>query len=393
MSIQLFHQCGHHTVWNRESFENDGCGNGLILSPVHESRARVEALSSDIKHASFFDPQYYLPSSQKIKFKSYEFFPEVMMGGFATTDFYMIALDSARSCLNFQIEQEFRRVIVPARHHTEMVTNYTESQDAYSVHPFLQAIEEAGYAGEVFLTLPLTKAMVMDDGYRTHILNWATSYPRIDGVYLLVDDDRPTKQIHDAAFLQKYLQLVKELTDVGFVVVVGHANAEGLLFTLIEGCEITFGAYENTRIFSVDKFVVSDEERRGPTARLYVPGLFNWIRVSHAKEVQKELPEIWNNISVETGYSKRVLEAAAEPHFTAPDLYKHFFVEYQRQVNALADNAPKERYAFLREKLQEASGYYASISDCPIDLDRHGNGDHVQPWLDAINWFFRQYLR
>lgn len=392
MDITLFHQCGHNHKWNINSFVNDDCGNGLILSPVHQSMTNVIDLDESLREPSFFDPQFYLPNSQKAKLNSYDFFPEAISGGFATSDFTFYALEAARRCVEFQIERNFNRVIIPARFFTDMIPDYTSRQNVYTVHPFLQAIEDLGYEGDVYLTLPLTRGMIMHDEYRSDLLTWVTGYPRIDGIYLLVDDGRTTKQIQDFDFLKQYLRMAHELRGAGLGLTIGHANTEALLFSLIDGTEITFGAYENTRIFSIDKFVVSDEERRGPRARLYLPGLFNWLQVYQAKQIRDGLPDVWADIYYETEYADEVLAAAAEPHFNFPKLYYHFFVAYQSQVSRLSTLAPNERYAVIRDWLLAARGFYEAISDKPIDLERHGRGDHIQPWLDAANWLYSEYL-
>lgn len=392
MAITSFHQCGHNSVWNRDSLENDACGDGLILSPLHWDREKIESLSGAIKQKSLFDPQYYLPNSQKAKLNTYDFFPEAISNGYVSTDFHLLALESARKCVEFQVEQGFRRIVIPARHFVDMITDYTDRQDAYTVHPFLQAIDEFGYKGDVFLTLPITRAMLMHEGYRVDLLNWITSYPRIEGVYLLVDDDRNSKQIQDGAFLKEYLTAVKELSDADLVVTIGHSNTEGLLFSLIDQCELTFGAYENTRIFSIDKFVISDEERRGPKSRLYLSGLLNWVQFSHAKEISASEPDIWRAVYDETPYGESALNAVKEPHFTSPNLYKHFFISYTNQINELSACDPLGRYKLLRRWLLEARDLYEAIEEIPIDFDRHGRGDHIQVWLDTINSYRKEFM-
>jgi hypothetical protein len=392
MPITLYHQCGHNTNWNLESFLEDECGDGLILSPVHQNKNNIEGMSKAVLRKSIFDPQYYLPNSQKKKLKTYDFFPEVISGGFDTLEFSTIAIDSARNCVDFQIDNEFDRIVIPARHFNDMIPDYIDKQESYTVHPFLQAIEEKGVNKEVFLSLPLTNRMLIHDRYRTDILNWITSYPDIDGVYLLVDDDRTTKQIQDEDFLKKYLTSLYELRDVGLKVLIGHCNTEALLLSIVDGCEITFGAYENTRMFSVDKFIVSDEERRGPKARLYMPGLLNWIQYSQAIEIRDGLTSVWDSIYSETHYAEQSFLSATEPHFNFPGLYKHFFLNFQEQVNILSQRETTDRYNTLRDWLRSAQENYRNIEDWPLDLDRHGKGNHIEPWLNALNWFYRNYL-
>lgn len=393
MTFNIYHQCGHNGIWNRNSYENDKCGNGLILSPVHMKREAIEKLPTELKNNSFFDPQFYLPNSQKTKFKTYDFFPEIISNGFVTSDFSNLALESAKRCIDFQITQEFKRLIIPARHFSEMVTGYTDKQDVYTVHPYLKAIDEIGYQQDVYLTLPITSAMLQDDEYRTTILNWLASYPRLDGVYLLVEDKRKTKQIQDSSYLKQYFTIVKELTDIGLQVTIGHANTEGLLFSMISNCEITFGAFENTRIFSTDKFVVSDEERRGPRPRIYLPGLLNWIQYSSAKEIKSEMPNLWDNIYYQSSYADDVLNSPLDPHFSQPNLYMHFFASFQNQVDQIKGCTTEERYKLLHKWLKAAEQRYEEIKDEPIDLDTHGRGDNIIPWLTAINWYNKTFMK
>lgn len=392
MALNLLHQCGHNSNWNRESYLEDNCGDGLILSPVHQTKDNIESLDSRLKLVSSFDHQFYLPNSQKTKLKSYDFFPEVISGGFVTSGYTAIALDAARKCVDFQISNSFSRVIIPARHFSDMVPDYTDQQDRYSVHPFLQAIDESDFNDDVYLTLPVTKAMLANELYRTQLLNWVTSFPRIDGVYILVEDQRQTKQIQELQFIKNYLATIKELADAGLNILVGHTNTEGLLFSLIDKCEITFGAYENTRMFSTDKFVVSEEDRRGPSARLYMPGLLNWIRVSHASEIRSSMKTLWDEIYTATRYGEEVLDAAAEPHFNFPGLYKHYFISYSMQVEELKKCSIEARYNLLRSWLNNAEKYYDAINAVPIDLDTHGRGEHIDTWRQAVNWYYREYI-
>jgi hypothetical protein len=80
MALGLLHQVGHNSNWNVESFQTDGCGDGLILSPLHQAKATVEKLPPATRAASMFDPQFYLPSSRKPKLLTYPFFPEQVDG-------------------------------------------------------------------------------------------------------------------------------------------------------------------------------------------------------------------------------------------------------------------------------------------------------------------------
>ena len=392
MAISLLHQCGHNSNWNRDSFTDESIGDGLILSPVHSSRSAVEGLDEATRSQSLFDPQYYLPSSQKKKLKTYEFFPETISGGFRTNDFSMHALESASLCTEFQIDQNFRAVIIPTRYFDQMISDFCELQDTYSVHPFIEAISESSNDRPVYLNLVLTSHMIKDSVFRTNILNWVTSFPQIDGLYLIPDCPRTTKQVDDAGFLEELLVMLHQLKEIGLEAILGYQNTEGLLSTVVPDVELTFGTFENTRIFSVDKFIQSDEERRGPKARIYLPGLLNWVQLEQAKEIKLSCPDVWDRVYVPTSYSEAALDAPLEPTFNQPQLYKHHFIVYEQQIRELDDLSSLQRYELLREKLIHAQDCYAELNDKRVHLERHGRGEYLGSWINALDRHWRNYL-
>lgn len=391
MGINLYHQVGHCSNWNIESYTQDSTGDGLIFSPVHQSATQIGSIASEIKSESFLDPQYYLPSSQKKKLHTYNFFPELISSGFDTMDFANFARKSAEECIKFQLENDFDRIIIPARYFDQMLPNYTESQEVYTVKPFLEVIEKLSVSKPIFITLPLTSHMILNEAYRIHLLNWITTFPEIDGVYLFSSNERKTKQIADENYLFSYLEFCRELKEAELELVIGYLNTEGLLFSLVDDITITMGAFENTRMFSLDKFLNSDDERRGPKSRIYVPGLFNWIQFSQAKEIRSDYPQVWHSVYSNTPYGEAAFNAPTDPFFNQAGLYKDFFINYSNQVNNLGELGLKDRYNTLRSHLNEANGKYSEIA-VGIDLELHGRGDHIQPWLNVINKYARRYI-
>ncbi len=391
--MKLLHQCGHCTKWNVESFQDDGCGDGLILSPVHERKTTLEKHSDDLKRHSLFDAQFYLPNSQKQKLHTYDFFPEVVADGFSTLNFTGVARRAARLCLDFQFQQDYESILIPARHFEQMDPDYTDKQDAYTVQPFLHELAKLQYDKEVILTLPLTSHMVASDTYRTHILNWVTSYPEISGVYVIVQFDRKTKQVADSEFLKSMLVMLTELRAADLSVTVGYTNTESLLYTLVDDVNITFGAYENTRMFSMDKFLVNDEDRRGPRARIYLPGLLNWIQFNQAETIRNEDPDTWNEIYSPTHWGEQAFGQATPPHFSQPGLYRHYFISFSQQFEQLKNVGRLQRYETLRTWIRTAQAAYQEVENNAIDLDPHGLGTHLQPWLDAIGAYYRKFIR
>ncbi len=262
MGLRLLHQVGHNAKWNIQSFEDEKCGHGLILSPLHQSMNSVERLNETTLSASLFDPQFYLPSSQKPKLLEYPFFPEAVGGGFKTSSFKSHALDVAKQCLDFQRALGFRRLVVPTRFIDQLYSDYVDRQKAFTVEAFI----EVGGDDSLCLSLAVTSAMIEDAGFRQRLLNWITSYPSVEHVYLMYQHERDTKQIGDAAFLRAAHDFFEEIQSTGLSLTVGYTNTECVLYSVLDDIELTIGAFENTRIFSIDKFLVSEEDRRGPKA-------------------------------------------------------------------------------------------------------------------------------
>lgn len=393
MSAPVYHQVGHFSSWNVASLQDDNCGDGLILSPVHQHLNSVVALPEAVKSRSLFDPQYYLPNSPKAKLSTYPFFPERISGGFSTKDFHLLALESAKGCIDFQIEQGFEGIIIPARFIDRMATKYFELQEDYTVFPFLKAASDAGVTSKLYLTLPLTVPMLEDEGFRTELLNWVTGFSEISGVYVLISDDRKSKQIRSAEFLCAYMEFLHHISKSGLSVIASHLNTESVLLSMVDGVALTIGSFENTRIFSLDKFIESDEERRAPKARIYLPALLNWIQFDQAMQIREDAPGLWSKIYSGTSYAEAVIGRSVEPHFNQPDLYKHHFVSMGRQLKDLSAVNVRERFGLLRDQLKAAMAHYEEIAEMPLDLDPHGSGQHIQPWLDALARYYRAFLK
>jgi len=380
--MKVFHQAGHQTIWNLESFREDNTGDGVIFSPVHFASERLElTVEQEIKEVSLFDPQFYVPDSQKSKLHSYDFFPEKIMNGFSTNDYEAVAYEAAKLCLDFQVRNDFESIIIPARYFPELISDYVTQQKKHFVDPFLAAVERENIDKKVFLTLPMTAMMLMDEEFKTNLLNWVTAYPEIDGVYLLVNFNEPTKQLQNFAKFKSYLEFIQGLMEAELSVICGYCNTEGIIVAVLDVYAVTIGAYENTRGFSIDKFLENDQERRGPAPRIYLPKLLNWVRWDTAEEIREDLPGLWEKIYTPTEYSEEVVASGQRPHFSQPLLYKHHFKLLADQYSEIRGLSMSDRITLLQEKIIEASKLYEEIEDNRvIFFDSNCKGEHLPVW-------------
>lgn len=382
MSLGLLHQVGHNSSWNVESFETESCGDGLILSPLHQAKTIVERLKAGTRAASIFDPQFYLPSSRKPKLQTYPFFPEQVDGGFQTVTFRAHASTVARACIDFQVEQGYRKVVVPTRFLNQMFPDYFDMQQAFTVDAFME------HAGDrpLCLSLAVTAPMIQHSMWRQSLLNWITSFPSVDEVYLMYEHERDYKQVQDGDFLRDCLRFFSDILGTGLALTVGYTNTEGLLFSAAGDLNITMGSFENTRIFSVDKFVESEGERRGPKARIYLAGLMNWVQFEDAKRIRQLAPSVWERIYIPTQWAESALAQPVEPTFNQPTLYKHYFLNMQQQVNELRQVSVSDRRRYLLEKVAQAQAAYRALPP-GLELEKHGRDTHLPGWQKALQTF------
>jgi hypothetical protein len=380
MALRLLHQVGHNSSWNVDSFERDSCGDGLILSPLHQAKSTVERLPLPTRAASIFDPQFYLPNSRKKKLLTYPFFPEQVDGGFQTSSFVAHAAEIAKSCIDFQVEQGFRKVVVPTRYLNQMYPDYFDQQNRFTVEAFM---EHAG-SQPLCLSVALTSHMIGHADWRRRVLNWITSFPNVDEVYVMYEHERTTKQIQDAQFIADCITFCADIMNTGLALTVGYTNTEGLLYSAAGDLAITMGAFENTRIFSVDKFLESEGERRGPKARIYVAGLLNWVQFEDAKRIRDRAPKVWQRVYRPTGWADEALGREIEPTFNQPPLYKHYFRNMQDHVEELRPLPAQERRRLLIRRVDAALAAYRDLDSQGVVLERHGQAGHLPEWRRAL---------
>lgn len=156
------------------------------------------------------------------------------------------------------------------------------------------------------------------------------------------------------------------------------------MYSVLDDVELTIGAFENTRIFSIDKFLISEEERRGPKARIYLAGLLNWVQFEDALTIRAKAPRVWDSIYVPTDHSEFALGLVVDPTFNQPPLYKHYFTVMNDEFAVLNGMNRKARVTHLTSRVAQARHWYKEIAGANIQLERHGRGAHLPAWAEYL---------
>lgn len=389
--LKVLHQCGHNTVWNLKSYIDEGIGDGLIFSPSDFEKEKIERLNIEIKQKSLFDPQFYLPHSDKKKFETYDFFPNTFMdSAYSTEDYEEIAFEDAYKCVEFQKNNKFSDIIIPCVYKDNFTEQYLEAQKDLYVMPFLSAIEKLGISGNIFLTIILKDNYLYDENIKKDLLSFATSFQSIDGIYIIPEHSETYKRIRDERYLFELMKFIDKLRDNELLVHLGYTDIEGFILSLSGLTSISIGTYENTRCFNIDKFKKNDGQRQGPNPRVFSSKLLQNVEYTYLASLET-LYDKYNELFEEDEYKIKMFNPTYSWHFSKPEIYKYYLCHYTKLLKALPENYDEE-YNFILEKINESMIYYKEIEESGVLFDEKSNGDHLIHWKNAITMFNKYKL-
>jgi hypothetical protein len=389
MSLEVYHQLGHHAKWNLDSIVQDSAGDGVILPARFLNASKVSRLNTKIKEAAIFDPQFYEPAIPKGELATYDFFPGNIADGFDTDEYDEVAFESASRCVLFQNRNRFRYVTIPTRYLSGMPSTFTAKQDKLFISDFLEVIEQEGVLRPVLLQLILNEDMIKDKEYSVDLLNWITGMDRINGVYLIVARQARSKQIKDFQFLLAYLEFVYSLYENGLDVVLGYLNTEAVLLSIAHPHIVTMGSYETNRIFNIEKFrSLEPEEQRGPNPRLYVSKLLQWVEKPYV-DALRALDSTLPNLFDENDYQALMFEPKAKWYFNNPVLYRHAFVALYKQLKGIGLLGGRERYRAVDTMMKESYSRYQALKQ-DVFFDAESDETHLTVWMNVASNFAKQ---
>lgn len=388
MTLEVYQQVGHQNSWNLQSLMDDNVGTGLIIAPRFMKRGDIVKINKSIVSNSIFDPQFFLPNTALGKLKDYDFFPDMVASGFETSEYGNdFADESAERCVEYQNEMGFRYIVIPTRHSAGMPTNFISSQQELFVNSFLRAIENRKIEKPVVIQLVLNDIMLKDQEYSNDLLNWITSLDRINGVYLIVQNHPRNKQIDDTDLLFSMLSFVDVLSQNQLDVIMGYLNTESILISIASPKIVTIGIYEKTRMFNIRDYEFKEKtQQQGPTARLYISRLLQWVDNRYIGAIKRALPTETNFFD-ENRYQALMFQPTYRWQFQRPELYKHGLMVLYGQLRDIGQLEGKERYKAVRDTIKNAMSYYDALESGGLVFDANSGGNHLPAWLTAAKQF------
>lgn len=388
---RILHQLGHRYQWSLSSIETDDTGDGVIIGPRYMSPEKVREIPLDVRTQSLFDPQFFLPHSAIGKLREYSFFPEILAGGFSTTEWTPnTSIDCAKKCIEFQNSIDLNALIIPTRFYEGMPSDFISNQESQFVVPFLESISQLGDSHQSYLQLILTDQMIKDSSYRTSLLNWATSYPELSGIYLLVHVNNRMKQLCDIDLLLALLNFIAALKTAGMSVIIGYTNTESILLLCSEPDAVTMGSYENLRMFNLRSFREQKSSIiRGPHARIYIPRLLAWVQYQYIGAIERVVDNLDDYIG-EDSYRMRMFKPTYNWHFTKSEPYMHYFKTFASQYKHLSSSSGSALLDNVLNVCKQAQNEFAALRDSGVVFPAGSGGEHLASWITVLNLWRRE---
>jgi len=388
--MKVYHQTGFRDNWNRESFLS-GTGDGLIFSPINIDADKLLGIDSNLKINGFLDPQLYLLNEAKGTLHTYPYFPGNLKPDFSTPDLDNSNLQIARLCVDYQLANDFKYLVIPTRYNEDNPTSFFIQSTEFFVLPFCDYVRENKIKKTILLSVIVKPIMLSDEEKRNEALNWITSHQQVDGVYLIFENNFNSKQIKDFDYLLNTLRFIRVLKENQMEVHIGYTNTEAILYSISMPDSISIGSYENLRSFCIKRFQdVDNTPMRAPNARLYSSKLFQWIDYQYIDAMKSLLPS-YEDYFDDSEFKPLMFKPEFKWHFAKPEPYKHYFFVFNKQIKSLPP-LQLQRIDSIKKQIITALDMYEVIKNSVL-LDENSDGSHLRTWYNVINAFHNEITK
>lgn len=406
-NIRIYHQCGFRYKWNNEVNKIDNIGDGFIISPLDMSMDILKKIDDKELENSFLDPQFYSLNLYKDNYLSYKFLDEID----SIYDYSIQKNDIAKRCVDFQNNISFKYITIPTidfdlltieESYSELYDEIKSESDDSSyfnansiktnllkkliLEPFTNYITESNVTKPILLTIVFNDEMAKNSELFSSMLATITNNEKINGIYLIPQNNRTFKRISDINFLIKIMEFIHILRENDLEVIVGYSDIESLLYTVAGANAVTIGVYENLRKYDGLKFSDTIYKGKGPNPRMFSSKLLQWIEYPYLSVIRDndKLSEYFD----QNTYFEETQELGYNWHFSKPQCYKHYMLSFSNLIKSLPDDLD-ERYEYVDKLLENANSLFNKLYDY-VFFDDNSSGDHINKWRTALKNYYKK---
>ena len=338
--MELYLQMGHGMQrLSKELLSQWGYGH-VIISPVNIKQQSLEKFSKEIRALNgklYFDPQIFYPHDANTKLKEYDYWPQGSLSDTSTLSsihHYLLELNN-----NIGTEA----IILPSTKLDETSFYRVIKQLSDGANFFRGRTSKKLYA-----TLCIASETIRNQEFIENSLDSITKLD-VDGFYLIVQPSNGEYINSDTLWEIGLLKLAACLKLNQKKVIIGYANHQTLVASILKVDGIASGTYMNTRSFSPEKFQsYSDDDTKRKSTWYYLPEAMSEYKAM-ILDVAKQrgfLSEFAPQGELKNIYSS-VLFSGAMPSSTSykeTESFMHYLTCLKKQCDTLTHNSYQDTF-------------------------------------------------
>lgn len=357
----------------RRAMEDD-YADGVILSPSDYGYRDTISLGSDVNRKGgtvLFDPQYYIPRTERPASETYPYFKESGGDDFETV---VVTNPTNRRKLCEQIWEVQDSIgvdayLTPARF-LDTFSDTKLHQWEVLTRTFIDVVNEKDPETPIFASLPVAGASISDDEQRSKLLDMITKV-NVTGFYVSVEYPQYRRNpLFGVEEVKSYLDLLKNLRYNWYDVILGHSDQIAHLAFGLGINAFASGHYKNTRAFDTDRWIPQDSG--GGSSGVY------WYYsdpIMEEMQVEQDLQALYdsNSFSIEklrlkNPYSpfeqELFIRAPEDPEWTYKnDSWDHYVWSCHQIAKEYTGLNLEERIMLTKDNLRNAAEIYSEIED------------------------------
>lgn len=365
-------QVGHNGHVRAEKALRQDYADGAVLSPAdynYEKNRNYGETFSNLGGDVFFDPQFYIPRTDRPDMTTYPYFSGHGGADFSTAMYSSQSerIELCEEILEVQDKCSVDGYISPARY-IDSISPENLDRWLDLTETFIEAARDIGRDIPIFASLPVNGFELTENRRRNDLLNRVTSLDP-DGFYVSVQhDDLDTRlPLKGVDNVYSYLKLMASLRSNRFEVIAAHTHQIAHLLLGIGVNVYASGHYQNLRAFDSDRWIPTDEDEiRQQVVRYYSDELLDALRVdSDLDELATDGSFDVSKVRSNSPFEEDLFDSQTSPAGTGWKFSDASWEHYVYTCGQIADRYRginfEERYANAREKIESAENLYEEI--------------------------------
>jgi hypothetical protein len=376
--MPVFHQMGHQSD-NLLADDRLSQYAGAILSPVNYDQsavdAQIRAARAKPQFETIFDPQLYLPNTERECLRKWSYFPADVDTADLSSEAWWQALVNAIAGV--------ARALAPAAVCSPVVVPKVFDDDYFSRLVDIAGCLRRSLNGSNIRMAHSALVSLADLSSVGRALTVASILSRTsaDFVYLVVlSAIEPRRELADTEELKGAMRLIAELEKCGLRVLVGYCSSDILLWKAAGATSCATGKFFNLRRFTPSRFEEPATQGGGQLSYWLEESLVAFLRESDLLRVQPRA--LLDATLARNPFSAQIMEQLKESPGTpwvglGWRQFMYWFADVERRIGTGEIQVGR--------LLQEAEGYWETLEDAGVLMEeRRNDGRWLRPWRRAV---------